>query len=299
MPTGAQLDDTVQDLTLKVGVRVRRLRKEQSLTRAQLSEKSGISARYLAQLETGAGNISIGLLQRVAVALAVPIECLVAQHDPWESDFMQFAAMFGQASADSRAQALTLLKSATQPSLKVNRICLIGLRGAGKSSLGQALAQAHDLSFVELNQVVERNAGIPINEIMGLYGAEGYRAYEADALAEVAKRKEGLVLAVAGGIVATPATFKTVLDQFHTIWIKADPEDHMARVIAQGDMRPMANNPAAMSQLRSILAQRAPDYAKASAVLETTGKPFDASFQELDELVRARGFLQVVDARPD
>lgn len=289
--TEARGDAAAQALILRVGERVRKARELKGIPRRVLSEASGVSPRYLALLEAGEGNISIGLLQRVADALDHRIEWLVGEDDPWTSDALRVAGLFRSAPAELRAQVLALLAPQTEASARRQRIALIGLRGAGKSTLGAAAGAALGLPFVELNREIEEQAGMPVNEVMAFYGQEGYRRLEAQALGRVIATHEAMVLAVAGGIVAEPETFKTLLAHFHTIWVKASPAEHMARVRAQGDTRPMAGNPEAMDQLKFILTSRETLYDQAQARLDTTGRSVQQSAADLLALIRDRGFL--------
>ena len=252
-------DAAVSRLMRQVGERVRASRKEKGMPRRVLSEISGVSPRYLAQLEAGEGNISIGLLQRIAMALDQRIDWLVREDEPAPADA-------------SRGQ----------------RICLIGLRGAGKSTLGALVGDALGIPFVELNSEIEAQAGMPVAEVMALYDQEGYRKLEARALDRIVATRETLVLAVAGGIVTEPETFKTLLGHFHTIWLKTSPEEHMSRVGQQGDERPMAGNPEAMEQLKSILTSREALYEQASARLDTSGKTAGQSLAELLAIIEAQ-----------
>ena len=277
------------DVLLRVGQRVKILRKEARMSRRVLSEKSGVSARYLAKLEAGDGNISIGLLQAVADALSTPMVALLS--GGIGSEEQRVAALFGQADAGTQAEVLRLLQGASGGAQKGERVCLIGLRGAGKSTLGARVAGQFDAPFVELNAEIEAAAGMAVGEIMALYGAEGYRQLEADTLAQIAQSHPRAVVAVAGGIVSDPDTFAGLLAQFHTVWLRAAPEEHMARVRAQGDMRPMAGNPEAMTQLRQILASREEAYGRAEFQLDTSGKSADESAVDLAQLIKAEGLL--------
>lgn len=284
-------DDAVTALILRVGDRVRRARERKGIPRRVLSEISGVSPRYLAQLEGGEGNISIGLLQRVAIALDHRIEWLIGEEDPWMSDALRVADLYRSASGDVRRRVLDLLAPEPVETMRAHRICLVGLRGAGKSTLGAAAGAALGVPFVELNREIEDQSGMPVNEVLALYGQEGYRKLEAQALGRVIATYDTMILAVAGGIVAEPETYKTLLAHFHTIWVKASPAEHMNRVRAQGDTRPMAGNPEAMEQLKSILTSRESLYERALAQLDTTGKPTQTSVDELTALIRDRGFL--------
>lgn len=280
-----------ESLLMRVGERVRAARERHGLSRRALSEKSGVSQRYLAQLEAGDGNISIALLHRVAQALDHRIEWLLGEEDPWQSDVLRVAELFRLADSATRQQVLALLQPGSKADLRACRLCLIGLRGAGKSTLGALLGQRRGVPFVELNRVIEEQSGMPINEVIAFFGQEGYRRLEAEALNRVIATHESVVLAVAGGIVADPETFARLMQHFHTIWVKASPQEHMSRVKAQGDLRPMAGNPEAMEQLQALLRARDTLYAQAEAVLETSGKSVRQSLAELEALVEAEGFL--------
>ena len=283
-PPPLALDSAIAALQARVGDRVRAARKSRGMSRRVLSETSGVSPRYLAQLESGEGNISIALLLRVAVSLEMTIEALVADLDP---DAIVTAGQLSKADAATKDKVVALLRGSN----KAGRICLIGLRGAGKSTLGAAVSQALDLPFIELNKQIEAAAGMPIAEVMALYGADGYRQLEADALDDIAAAHSRVIVAVAGGIVAEAPTFDRLLDRFHTIWLRAAPEDHMARVQAQGDTRPMEGNPQAMTQLRLLLQAREPDYARADAVLNTSGTNVEGARAALIALVEEKRYL--------
>ena len=256
-----------------------------------LSEISGVSPRYLAQLEAGAGNISIGLLLRVAIALDHRIEWLISEEDPWPSEVTRVADLYRLASKSIQQDVLDVLNAENQDTRRASRLCLIGLRGAGKSTLGAMLGKAMGVPFVELNREIEEHSGMPVDEVLALYGQEGYRSLEAQAIDRVIATYDTVVLAVAGGIVVEPETYNTLLSRFHTVWLRTSPDEHMMRVRAQGDERPMAGNPEAMEQLKSILTSREPLYARAEAQLNTSGVAVETALSQLVELVRARGFL--------
>lgn len=278
-----------QALMARVAARVRRAREAKGIPRRVLSEKSGVSPRYLAQIEAGEGNISIALLHRVALALDHRIEWLLSEDDPLHSDALRLVALYDAAPPALRAEVMARLTP--QGHARAGRICLVGLRGAGKSTLGQQAGAALGLPFVELNRRIEDLAGMPVTEVMALYGQEGYRKLEAEAVQRVIATHDAMILAVAGGIVAEPETYATLLNRFHTIWLRATPDDHMARVRAQGDTRPMAGNPEAMAQLKSILSSRETLYARAEAMLDTSGRTAAQSLADLLALIRARGFM--------
>lgn len=291
--TGAEAvdRDSPEALIARVGERVRRARERKGIPRRVLSDISGVSPRYLAQLESGAGNISIGLLSRVAAALDHRIEWLIGEEDPWNSEALRVADLFRQADGATRARVLDMLAPEAAGVARARRIGLIGLRGAGKSTLGAMAGAALDLPFVELNREIEAASGMPVDEVMALYGQEGYRQLEAQALERVIATHDAMILAVAGGIVAEPETYRTLLSRFHTVWLRAAPEEHMARVRAQGDERPMAGNPEAMEQLRTLLTAREPLYRRAEAVVDTSGKTLERVLDDLMAVIRDRGFL--------
>ncbi|MZR12518.1 helix-turn-helix domain-containing protein [Maritimibacter sp. DP07] len=284
-------DNPADDLIARVGERVRRARDRKGIPRRVLSEKSGVSPRYLAQLEAGEGNISIGLLQKVAAALDHKIEWLVGEDDPWTSDALRVADLYRTANSDVQAAVLRTLSPEPMAARRAHRVCLVGLRGAGKSTLGRRAGRELGIPFVELNREIEEQAGMPVDEVMAFYGQEGYRRLEAQAMSRVIATHDTMILAVAGGIVAEPETYNRLLSNFHTIWVKATPAEHMARVREQGDERPMAGNPEAMEQLKSILTSREALYDRALAQLDTSSKSEDESLEELVSLIRDRGFV--------
>ncbi len=284
-------DDAVKALIQRVGERVRKARELKGIPRRVLSEASGVSPRYLALLEAGEGNISIGLLQRVAEALDHRIEWLLSDDDPWTSETLRISELFRAATAEARAKVIETLAPQPEASMRSHRIALIGLRGAGKSTLGSMAGEALDVPFVELNREIEDQAGMPVTEVIAFYGQEGYRRLEAQAISRIVATHDSMILAVAGGIVTDPDVFKALLTYFHTIWIKATPAEHMSRVRAQGDTRPMAGNPEAMEQLKFILTSRDALYDQARARLDTTAKSVSQSLDDLLALIDARGFL--------
>lgn len=278
-----------EPLLLQVGKAVREARAAQGIPRRVLSEKSGVSARYLAQLEGGQGNISITLLEKVSRALGLRLVDILA--DGASASEQRLVDLFRRVDTATQEAVIRRLEVAAEVPDRAQRICLIGLRGAGKSTLGRMAGKQLDMPFVELNKDIELQAGMPVAEIMALYGAEGYRQLEAEAVRRVAARHDRLILAVAGGIVGDRETYATVLERFHTIWLKAAPDDHMSRVRAQGDMRPMQGQPGAMDQLRGLLAAREGEYGRALAQVDTHGQSVEQSLGDLVALIQARGFL--------
>ncbi|MEL0438353.1 helix-turn-helix transcriptional regulator [Phycobacter sp. K97] len=290
--TASEIDQAVPTLIARVGDRVRKARERKGIPRRVLSDRSGVSPRYLAQLEAGEGNISIGLLQRVAVALDHRIEWLIGEEDPWTSDALRVADLYRGATSATQQAVLNLLAPEAPETQRAGRVCLVGLRGAGKSTLGAMAGKVLGIPFLELNSEIESQSGMPVSELMALYGQEGYRQLEAQAINRIIATHDSLILAVAGGIVAEPETYTNVLAHFHTIWVKARPDEHMARVRAQGDERPMAGNPEAMEQLRSILTSREALYGRALAQLDTSGQTVEQSCDSLIAMINERGFTE-------
>ena len=230
----------------RLGERVRAWRTEQGMTRKTLAKASGVSERYLAQLEAGEGNISVLLLRKVAHAMGVPVENLVRED-----------------ASDQKP------------------IALLGLRGAGKSTLGAKLAEAMKLPFVELDREVEKEAGAELGEVFAMYGQDAFRRFERRALERVLKHNPQAVIATGGSLVTDPATYRLLLDRCTCVWLKASPEEHMARVIAQGDMRPFKGRSAALDEIRQLLTDRDRLYARADATIDTSGKTLKQSLTEL------------------
>jgi XRE family aerobic/anaerobic benzoate catabolism transcriptional regulator len=285
-------DAKMERLLVSVGERVRRARARIGISRRALAEKSGVSQRYLAQLESGQGNISIGLLLRVADSLNLRIEWLVGEDDPWTSEIAMISSLLRGATSSQRERVLEILLP-EDPSLTcANRIALIGLRGAGKSTLGRLAAAALGLPFREINEDIGEASGMPASEVMALYGPEGYRHLERQSLERIVTTQDRVVLAVAGGIVSQPETFDYLLRHFHTIWLKAEPEEHMARVRGQGDERPMAGNPDAMEELRSILKSREALYSRAEAQVNTSKATIEESLDALLRTIEVNHFLR-------
>jgi XRE family aerobic/anaerobic benzoate catabolism transcriptional regulator len=271
----------------QLGQRVRTMRALRGMSRKVLAKVSGISERYIAQLESGKGNVSIVLLRRVSNAMGAHLEDLIPAADP-APDWQVFRDLLRKATPSQIAQAKDVLAGhgLTAHRASFAGIALIGLRGAGKSTLGKMLAKKIGWNFVELNKEIEAQNGLSIAEIIALYGQEGFRRMEQSALNQLLARKELMVLATGGGIVSEPLTFDLILSSFYTIWLKAEPEEHMGRVRKQGDLRPMADDRSAMAELRNILVSREPLYARASATVDTAGLSVDAAAARLIDTVR-------------
>ena len=288
------LDLHTAALLRSLGTRLRQMRKSQGLSRRSLSERSGVSSRYLAKVEAGDGNISIGLLIKLAAALEQPVEHFLMADALFHSDLPHVSQLYARADAAMRARVLQVLDPERMGRQKAQRLCLVGLRGAGKSTLGARIADTFDAPFIELNREIEKNAGMALGEIIALYGQEGYRQLEADTLTAIIDGHSRAVVAVAGGIVSEEGSFYHVLSRFHTVWLKASASEHMERVRAQGDVRPMQDNPQAMIQLRQILRSREAFYTQSDHVLDTSGKSVEQSQSELCQLIES---CQILNAR--
>jgi len=280
------LDESDPDFLANLGRRVRQARMERGMARTALSRAADVSERYLAQLESGEGNASVVLLRRIAVALGVRIADLLESGEPVTEQRLikRFLSSLPTKRLDEVLRRLTA-EFGQEEAVRRKRITLIGLRGAGKTTLGAALARAMRRSLVELDKEIEREAGISLSEVFLLYGQSGYRRIERRCLERVINSQEDIVLTAGGGIVSEPDTYNLLLLNCYTVWIKAAPEEHMARVVAQGDMRPMAGHAEAMQDLRSILAERESLYSKADAVVDTSGAAVAVSFTALQQAV--------------
>jgi XRE family aerobic/anaerobic benzoate catabolism transcriptional regulator len=270
-----------------LGGRVRELRARRGMTRKMLSAEADVSERHLAQLESGEGNISVALLRRIAGALSVSIAELFERDAEVTPGQETLARFLEQLPPDRVQQVISRLREELELSLKVRRtrVALIGLRGAGKSVLGSKLARALHLPFIELDRQVEKEAGMPLSEIFSLYGQSGYRRIEKRALETVLRDGGRAVISVGGGVVSEKETFQLLLSACFTVWVKAQPEQHMARVLAQGDVRAMADNVEAMEDLRRILEARTPLYGKADIELDTSQDTVEGSFEKLRRAV--------------
>lgn len=293
MPEDLSPPDAAALLIARLASRVREVRKAQGLPRRVVSERSGVSPRYLAQLEAGEGNISVGLLQRVATALDVKIEVLLSENAPWDREIQRIAALYRQAPPGVQQGVRGLLAPQNPAVLRAGRICLIGLRGAGKSTLGKLAGEALDVPFFELNSEIEGQTGMPLAEVMAFYGQDGYRILEAEAVERIVLQNDRMILAVAGGLVAEQNTYAQVLERFHTVWLRTSPGEHMQRVRAQGDVRPMHGHPAAMDQLKALLQARTPLYELADAEVNTSNRSVTASLKDLLRAIAKEGFLEV------
>lgn len=264
-------------LLVALGSRVRRLRARRGITRKVLAQVADVSERHLASLEAGDGNPSVLILSQVAAALDCGLAELFDDQTSESPEWMLIRDLLQgrtPAQLELARTALTGLFGAPESrDVRLDRIALVGLRGAGKSTLGQGLAERLGRPFVNLNREIERLAGCRPDEIHSLYGPAAYRRYERRALEAVLDAHPQSVIDTPGGIVSEAATFNLLLSKCYTIWLMASPEEHMQRVIGQGDLRPMAGNRQAMDDLRLILQERTPFYAKADWRFDTSGRP--------------------------
>jgi XRE family aerobic/anaerobic benzoate catabolism transcriptional regulator len=268
---------------LALGKRVRELRNRRGLTRKMMAREADVSERHLAQLEAGEGNVSIVLLRRIAAALHVSLAELFAAEAETRHEKVLIQRFLERLPAHRVEDAMfrLLREFGEEEAVRLKRIALIGLRGAGKSTLGSRLGAEMNVPFIELDGEIEKDTGMPLGEIFSLYGQTGYRAIERRSLERVLQEQERAILSVGGGVVSEKETYEYLLSNCYTVWIKAQPEEHMARVIAQGDLRAIAGGNQAMDDLRRILEAREPLYRKADMYLDTSGSSVDESFAKL------------------
>jgi XRE family aerobic/anaerobic benzoate catabolism transcriptional regulator len=276
--------DSESDYLKLLGERVRETRARRGMTRKILARDSGVSERYLAQLETGQGNVSILLLRQIAQALDTPLQALVLDGPEPPVDLVHTTEFLRRLPATELIAARRLLVEhfgGVDLYARRGRIALIGLRGAGKSTLGAMLADRLEMPFLELDRLIEQESGVSLSVIFDLYGQSGFRRLERRVLDQIIERYPRFVLATGGSLVSEPATFERLLTMCFTVWLRATPEEHMQRVIAQGDMRPMADNRESMSDLRRILDVREPLYRKADLAIDTSGSSVEESLEAL------------------
>jgi XRE family transcriptional regulator, aerobic/anaerobic benzoate catabolism transcriptional regulator len=267
--------------------RIRSARARIGLTRKQLASASQASERYLATLETGGGNPSVEMLIAIAEALNIPPAELLPMGGERDQLTANAAMQLRRLSPERIRDVMAQIGRPVEGSVdKAHRISLIGLRGAGKSSLGRALADRRGCAFVEVSKEVEKRYGGSISVMMEINGPATLRRLEAAVLEEVIAKNEAVVIAAPGAIVSSAALFEQLLQSTWTVWLEASPEDHMQRVVEQGDLRPMSGNRAAMADLKSILAARQADYARADARIDTSAQDFAATLDLLDVTTR-------------
>lgn len=282
---------------MALGERVRALRARRGMTRKAVAHTAGVSERHLANLEYGEGNVSVLLLLQVAQSLQSSLAELLGDVTTTSPEWLLIRELLeGRDDATLRKVRVALadmLGTGASGGPRSNCVALIGLRGAGKSTLGQLLADDLGYPFIELSRQIEQFAGCSVSEIQGLYGQNAYRRYERRALEEAIQIYPEAVLATPGGLVSDAATFNLLLAHCTTVWLQADPEDHMNRVRAQGDLRPMAASAEAMEDLKTILAGRSAFYSKAQMRINTSDQPLAETFVLLRQAVRVALGLSV------
>ena len=279
------------EFLLALGKRVRETRDRRGQTRKQLAREAGVSERHLAHLEAGEGNVSIVLLRHIGAALGLSLPELLNLGAEESVEQRLVRRILEQLPRHRLEDVIFRLMRdyGQEEAARRNRIALIGLRGAGKTTLGRRLAAELGFRFVELDAEIERETGMPMGEIFALYGQSGYRRIEQRCLRRALDSGERTVLATGGGIVSQTETYDLLLSRCLTIWLRASPEEHMQRVSAQGDLRPMAGSAEAMEDLRRILAAREAQYMRADHVVDTSGQGEDESFRALRAAVVDRG----------
>ncbi|SNT12254.1 shikimate kinase [Noviherbaspirillum humi] len=285
IPTSAQPaenDDGKDPFLIALGERIKVLRSRRGMTRKNLARLADVSERHVANVETGVGNPSIQFLRQLASVLNCTLAEMVGDETAMSPEWLMIREILrGRSEADlaeARAALAGMFGAPASELARRQRVALIGLRGAGKSTLGRMLADNWGLPFIELSRHIESLAGCSVAEIHALYGPSAYRRHEYRALEDVVMRYPRAVIATPGGIVSDPATFSLLLSHCYTVWLKASPEDHMGRVLAQGDTRPMSNNREAMQDLKQILESRAQFYAKADMTFDTSDMTMEAAF---------------------
>jgi XRE family aerobic/anaerobic benzoate catabolism transcriptional regulator len=273
-----------------IGGEVRRNRAKRGMTRRQLAQASQTSERYLAQIESGVGNPSVSVLRAIAQALDLPCAALLPEAGARTAALgaiLDLLAQVPEGELPALAKDIETRVARSGSADRARRIALVGLRGAGKSTLGRMLAQHLGWPFIELDRVVEEDYGASIPDLIEMAGTATFRRHERSALDRIITAHDAAIITTAGGIVANQETYALLLRRTHTIWIKARPEDHMSRVMAQGDFRPMAQNRAAMADLVAILEARRADYSRAEAEIDTAGDAVEQSFAKLLQTVTA------------
>jgi XRE family aerobic/anaerobic benzoate catabolism transcriptional regulator len=273
-----------------IGREVRRNRAKRGMTRRQLALASQTSERYLAQIESGVGNPSVSVLRAIAQALDLPCSALLPEAGARTAALgaiLDLLAQVPEGELPALAKEIETRVARPGHADRARRIALIGLRGAGKSTLGRMLAQHLSWPFIELDRLVEEDYGASIPDLIEMAGTATFRRHERSALDRIITAHDAAIITTAGGIVSNQETYALLLRRAHTIWIKARPEDHMSRVMAQGDFRPMAQNRAAMADLVAILEARRTDYARAEAEIDTSGDAVEQSFAKLLQTVTA------------
>lgn len=286
--------DSLEDKTpllRALGDRIRSLRARKGITRKKLASLAGISERHMANLELGTGNATILVLHQVAQALTCPLAELIGDVTTSSPEWLMIRELLENRKDEElhkvRLKLIELFGAEKAPGSRMSRIALIGLRGAGKSTLGRMLADKLGFPFIELSHEIEQTTGCSINEIHSLYGPVAYRRYERRALEETIQLYPEVVIATPGGLVSEAATYSSLLEHCYTVWLQATPREHMDRVIEQGDFRPMSGSKEAMNDLKLILEGRVAFYSKADLHVDTSLQPLDVTFESLYAQIQA------------
>jgi XRE family aerobic/anaerobic benzoate catabolism transcriptional regulator len=297
-PSAAAAPSDLKAFLLRLGERVRKIRNGRGMSRKALAKHSDVSERYLAQLEGGTGNCSIVLLRRIAQALNVPVAQLIDDRPDRSIENLLMRQLLDRLSPSQVTEARELLLSrfgGPTSEVRRGRIALIGLRGGGKSTLGQLLAAELNVPFIELDRAIERQSGMALTELFEMFGQATFRRMERAALEATLEENPRFVLATGGGLVTEPSTFELLLTSCLTVWVRAKPDEHMSRVVEQGDLRPISGNTRAMDDLVSILGSREPLYAKADITLDTGGQ---TPQQSLRGVLKMLGPVPNTEGRP-
>jgi len=293
MPKGRNESSSIvinqDDVIRTIGSKVRAARAEASITRKQLAKRADVSERYLSQLESSDANVSIGILSRVAGALNVELTSLLPASDSSRTGAQEFAVhapladLVRRMSLREQESSVAILERYLNDRRRpLKGVALLGLRGAGKTTIGSMFAERHGLPFLSVTREIESRAGMNLNDLFNLGGPEAYRTLENEVVKVVSGRNDRIVLETAGGIVSNKDALDVILGSFKTVWLKASPDEHLQRVMSQGDMRPMHGTPKALEHLKALLATREEEYARADSVLDTTGRTPEACVDELE-----------------
>jgi XRE family aerobic/anaerobic benzoate catabolism transcriptional regulator len=289
-----------EDYLHRIGERVRLQRARRGMSRRVLAQSSGVSERYLAELERGSGNASLLVLRQIAHALSIRISDLVSSDVDPPLDLTLALHQLERLSPDELQEARSWITGRFgRTTDQESRVALIGLRGAGKTTLGRKAADTLDVPFIELDREIERSSGSDLAEIFARYGQAGFRRLEHERLETAVRSTDRAVIATGGSLVTEPATFELLRSTCFVVWLKADPKDHMERVVAQGDWRPMESSKQAMADLRAILSSRSSLYAQADAVIDTSAVDEATAVARLVEIVRTRLPQQSLPAAAD
>ena len=274
--------DTPEQYLALIADRVRAIRQKRGMTRKLLSAHSGISERYLSQVETGKANISVTLLWRIVQAMGVDVHDVLPDETRPHTLATTLSKRMASLTTAQQDQVVSFIETHLAPTTRGRGVALIGLRGAGKSELGNRLGRHTGVPFVDLVQIVEELSGMNVGELFALGGQKAYRRWEVQALDYVLANHAQAIVEAGGSLVTQPETYQKLLAHYHTIWIKANPDEHMQRVIAQGDLRPLQGDAqAAMNDLKQMLVERETEYQAAHCILDTAGRSVQSCFDEL------------------